>query len=92
MKGKKTGGRQKGSLNRTTAEIQTALLQLLDDNLENLQNDIDGMEGKDRATILLNLAKHVTPQATNPEKLTEDQLKQIVEYLTQQQNGIKKTT
>lgn len=81
MKGKKTGGRRKGSLNRTTEEIRKSLLQLLDDNLENLQTDIDSMSGKDRATILISLARHCTPPAVNPEKLTEEQMEQIIEYL-----------
>jgi hypothetical protein len=46
MKGKKTGGRQKGSLNRTTEEVRKSLLKLLDDNLTNLQTDIKGLKGK----------------------------------------------
>lgn len=81
MKGKKTGGRRKGSLNRTTEEIRKSLLQLLDDNLKNLQADIESMSGKDRATILISLARHCTPPAVNPEKLTEEQMEQIIEYL-----------
>jgi hypothetical protein len=81
MKGKKTGGRQPGSPNRTTAEVQKALLKLLDDNLEKLQTDIDNMKGKDRATIIVNLARHCVPVAINPEKLTEENLLQIIQYL-----------
>jgi hypothetical protein len=81
MKGRKTGGRQIGSLNRTTSEVQTALLKLLDDNLKTLQTDFESMKGKDRATILISLAKHCTPPALNLDKLTEDQLIQIVTYL-----------
>jgi len=86
MKGKKTGGRQKGSLNRTTEEVRKSLLQLLDDNLTNLQADIKGLKGKDRATLLISLAKHCTPPAMNPEKLSEEQLQQIIEYLKKQHN------
>lgn len=86
MKGKKTGGRQKGSLNRTTAEVQVALLKLLDDNLSTLQIDFNGMSGKDRASLVISLAKHCTPPAMNPEKLTEEQLQQIIEYFKKQHN------
>jgi hypothetical protein len=86
MKGKKTGGRQKGSLNRTTEEVRKSLLRLLDDNLTNLQKDIQGLKGKDRATLLISLAKHCTPPAMNPEKLSEEQLQQIIEYLKKQHN------
>lgn len=86
MKGKKTGGRQKGSLNRTTEEVRKSLLKLLDDNLTNLQADIKGLKGKDRAMLLISLAKHCTPPAMNPEKLSEEQLQQIIEYLKKQHN------
>lgn len=86
MKGKKTGGRQKGSLNRTTEEVRKSLLKLLDDNLTNLQTDIKGLKGKDRATLLISLAKHCTPPAMNPEKLSEEQLQQIIEYIKKQHN------
>lgn len=81
MKGKKTGGRQKGSLNRTTEEVRNALLKLIDDNLEALRDDLKGMKGKDRATLLISLAKHCTPPALNPEKLSVEQLEQIIQYL-----------
>jgi hypothetical protein len=74
-------GRKKGTKNRTTSEIQAAFLQLLDDNLKTLQDDLDSLTSKDRATILITLAKHLTPPALNPERLTEEQLAQIVDYL-----------
>lgn len=86
MKGQKTGGRKKGSLNRTSVEVQKALLKLLDDNLDKLQTDIDTMKGKDRATIIINLARHCTPPALNPGKLTEEQLQQILNYLKDEKN------
>lgn len=85
MKGKKTGGRRKGSLNRTTEEVRKSLLQLLDDNLENLKRDLKALEPKERAQILISLAKHCTPAAMNPEKLSEEQLQQIIDYLKQKQ-------
>jgi hypothetical protein len=82
----KTGGRKPGSRNRTSEEIRQALLKLLDDNLETLQTDIKGLEGKDRVSLLISLAKHCTPPALNPEKLTEEQLEQIIDYLKEKEN------
>lgn len=79
-------GRKAGTKNRTSEEIRQALLKMLDDNLDKLQKDIDSMRGKDRATIIVSLARHCTPPAVNPEKLTEDQLEQILEFLKKQQN------
>jgi hypothetical protein len=77
----KYGGRVKGTPNRTSEEVRQSLLKLLDDNLSKLQKDIDGMKGKDRASLLISLAKHIIPPGVNPEKLTEDQLLQIIQYL-----------
>lgn len=80
-------GRPKGAANRTTSEVQAALLRLLDENLDNLSDDIKNLKGKERANLLLGIAKHVVPAAVNPEKLTEEQLLQVLEYLKQKRNG-----
>lgn len=80
----KKGGRVKGTPNRTSEEIRQSLLKLFDDNLLRLQKDLDSMAPKDRAYLLINLARHCTAPATNPEKLTEDQLIQIIDYLRTQ--------
>ena len=74
-------GKPKGSANRTSEEVRKSLLKLLDDNLAKLQKDVDCMLPKDRAYLLINLAKHCTPPAMNPEKLTIEQLEQIIQYI-----------
>ena len=74
-------GRRKGSKNRTSAELQQALLSLLDKHLNEISADLRKMKPKDRAALLIALAKHVTPPALNPERLSEDQIQQIVEFL-----------
>lgn len=74
-------GRRKGTPNRNTAELQQALLALLDKHLNEISADLRKMKPKDRAALLIALAKHVTPPALNPERLSEDQLQQIVEFL-----------
>jgi len=80
------GGRKAGARNRTSEEVRQTLLKLLSDNIERLQKDLDSMEAKDRVSILISLAKHVTAPALNPEKLSEEQLNQVLDYLKQQQN------
>lgn len=82
-------GKPKGSTNRTTEEVRQTLLKLLDDNLAQLQKDIKSMKDKDRASLLINLAKHCTPPAVNPETLSEAALLQIVEYLEKRQHESK---
>lgn len=77
-------GKKPGTKNRTNEEVRQSLLKLLDDNLERLQADLDGMKGKDRATVLINLCKIVVPPPVNPERLTEAQMLQIIDYLKTQ--------
>lgn len=74
-------GRPKKSKNRNSAELQQALLRLLDKHLDKLSGDLKTLKAKDRAALLISLAKHITPPALNPERLTEEQLTQIVEFL-----------
>ena len=80
-------GRKKGTPNRTTEEVRQALLKLLDENLDQLRKDLKTMKPRDRATILITLAKHCTPPAMNPERLTEEQLLQIIQYLKEYEKG-----
>ena len=89
--GRKYGGRKAGTPNKLTEEIRKALLQLLNDNMETLRDDLKAMKGKERADILISLVRHLTPSALNPEKLNEEQLEQIVDYLKIKQNEQKRT-
>jgi hypothetical protein len=80
-------GRPRGAKTRTGAEVQAALLKLIDENIDLLNEDLKKLKPKDRASLIINLAKHVTAPAINPERLTEEQLEQIVEYLKNQNNN-----
>jgi len=55
-------GRPKGAVNRTTTEIRNLFNVLLSANLENIQNDIDLLEPKDRIAVLLKLSEFVIPK------------------------------
>lgn len=59
--GTKTGGRQKGSPNKTTAEIRQFYQKLLSSNIELLQSDLDSLEPLQRVKILIELTKFVIP-------------------------------
>jgi hypothetical protein len=89
MKGQKTGGRVKGSKNRTSAEIREALIEILNNNLERLQTSIESMEDKEAAKLLVTLARHLTYPEVSPERLSEEQLKQVLNYLKDEQTRIK---
>lgn len=59
--GIKTGGRTKGTLNKTTSELRERFTLLIDNNFDKLQIDIDLLEPKDRIKVILELAKFVVP-------------------------------
>ena len=85
-------GKRRGTRSRTTIQLQKALLRLLDEHMDKLSEDFGVMKPKERATLLINLAKHVTPPALNPDKLTEEQLQQIVEYMQKQRKDEQDST
>lgn len=62
MKGKKTGGRKKGTPNKTQAQIREAMQLILEDNLDNLLEDIRALKPADRVKYVLELSKFVVPQ------------------------------
>lgn len=59
--GIKTGGRTKGTTNKTTSELREKFSLLLENNFDKLQKDIDLLEPKDRIKTILELAKFVVP-------------------------------
>lgn len=72
-KGIKTGGRTKGALNKSTAEIRERFNLLLDNNFDKLQSDIDLLEPKDRIKTILELAKFVVPTLRSTELTTDNE-------------------
>jgi hypothetical protein len=77
--GIKTGGRTKGTPNRTTNEIRERFQKLVDDNLTQLENDIKDLEPKERIKTILELSKFVLPtlKATELTTSTENDLKPV---------------
>ena len=80
-------GRKKGSPNRTTDEIRTMLQDFISDNLETLQADFEALEPKDRLTFIERLFKYILPAPLNElERVTDDQLDEIINKLKKQNN------
>ena len=59
--GLKTGGRTKGTPNRTTSEIREQFQLLISNNLQTLQSDLEALEPKDRIKSIIELSKFVIP-------------------------------
>jgi len=80
----KTGGRKKGTPNKTTAQFRDAVKKFLNDNWGTLQDDFEAMEPYQRVTFRDRLLRYVLPEALNPEKLTEQQLMELYEFIKAQ--------
>lgn len=64
MKGKKTGGRQKGTTNKITRTIRERLSEVTSQyyNSELFAKDIAQLEPKDRVTLMERLTNYVAPK------------------------------
>ncbi len=57
--GKKFGGREKGTSNKLTKELRSALKDVLYDEIEQIPHRLDELEAKDRLELLVKLLPHV---------------------------------
>jgi hypothetical protein len=69
--GIKTGGRQKGTPNKTTNEIREKYQLLITESLEQLSEDIKTLEPKDRLKVIIELSKFVIPTLKATELTTD---------------------
>lgn len=61
FKGTRQNGRTPGTQNKTTKEIRETFKNLLESNLEQIQNDLNELDPKDRIMFLLKLTSFVIP-------------------------------
>lgn len=59
--GKKTGGRTKGTPNKTTSEIRDHYQNLINSNLPLLEDDLKSLEPLQRLKMIIELSKFVVP-------------------------------
>jgi len=81
MKGRKTGGRRRGTPNRTTAELKEALKAFVDRNIDQLQEDFDTLDPEKRLTFFEKIVRMVLPPPVNPDSLTIEQMESLIQYL-----------
>ncbi|MEO9146188.1 MAG: DUF5681 domain-containing protein [Ginsengibacter sp.] len=82
-------GRPKGANNKATSDLRTWINQFIDENREQIKDDWKKLDAKDRLLMFEKLLKYSIPalQATsldlNFEKLTDEQLDEIINRLTE---------
>ena len=77
----KTGGRQTGTPNRTTEQLRQSFQEFINVNIDTLQTEFEKLEPEKKLAFFEKIIRHVLPPPTSFEKLSEDQLKQLHEYL-----------
>lgn len=60
--GIKTGGRKKGSLNRSTAETKELLQKLVSYELDNITDLLSKLEPKERIDAIIKLLPYIVPK------------------------------
>ena len=70
--GKKFGGREQGTPNRTTAEIKEAFQNLFDANIDQMERDLQELTPKERIHVLLKLADFVLPKIQSVQSVSEE--------------------
>ena len=58
----KTGGRVKGSVNKTTAELRQLVASIVEKNIDKVTDDLSKMQPKDRVAMLEKLMAYVLPR------------------------------
>ena len=76
-KGIKTGGREVGTPNRTTAEMRELITTFISDNWERVQTDFDKLEPKERLQFFEKLMQYSIPKL-NAEYLEVSQKREAI--------------
>ena len=63
--GIKHGGRKKGTPNRMTKELRSILKDMMYQEIENIQDNLDQLNPKERLELLIKLIPFVLPKTTS---------------------------
>lgn len=65
MKGKKTGGRKKGTPNKNTQPLRDWFLSLIDENRTQIKKDLQTLDPKERLQWIEKILPYVLPKVVN---------------------------
>jgi hypothetical protein len=82
----KTGGRTKGTPNRTTKELKELIHNIVEVQLDTIEEDLKDLEPKDRLNILLKLVEYVLPkqreQKIDFSNLSDAEIDELINRIT----------
>lgn len=86
-RGKKTGGRKKGALNKLSTDLKQEITDFLNENFDEVKKEWQSLRGKEKLNFYKDLLKYSVPQMqstsleTDLSKLTDEQLDYILNNL-----------
>jgi hypothetical protein len=72
-------GKKRGTVNRSTEQIRTAIMELVNENFELVRADLKKLDPEKRTKFFIDLLRHILPPPLTPEALSEQQLQQLLE-------------
>ena len=66
-------GRKAGTPNKATKDIRDAFTLLIENNIDTLQEDLNGLEPKERVKLLLDMAQFVVPKLRSIDLQTDEE-------------------
>lgn len=84
----KTGGRKKGTPNKTTAQIKELVVQLVGDNLETFKTEFDKLKADDKISIIKNLLPYVIPKQNETKHSIDEQSAQLMKESIDKMNDL----
>ena len=86
----KTGGRKKGTPNRTTKELKSVIHKVVEEHLETIESDLQALEPKDRLNVILKLVDYVLPKPKEQKidftSLTDTEIDELIDKITDAAN------
>ena len=86
----KTGGRQKGTLNKATANLKATIQGIVERQFETLEDDLEQMDGKDKVNAVLKLIEYILPkqreQKINFSDMSDSEIDELINRLKDPNN------
>lgn len=80
--GIKTGGRKAGTPNKATADVKARIAALIDAQFDQITDDLEQLEPKERVTAYLKFLEYVLPKQREPKidlsALTDEQVDELL--------------
>ena len=90
LQGNKTGGRQKGTQNKTTINLKNTIQLIVERSFETIEDDLQSMDARDKVGFILKLIPYLIPtqkeQRISFENLSEEEVDALISRLRSDEN------